>query len=129
MSGIFGGKAQTVNTVQQSDPWSGVQPHLSSLFQAANTEFGRPAYDYVANQSPLTSQAQGLIAQRAMDPNSLIGQSQSLLGNTIAGNYLTPDSNPYLKSSVQDALGLAGSAFAKQYGGAAGQNLGNSGYQ
>ena len=84
---------------------------------------------YLADQSPYTIQSQNMAVNMANDPNSVIGQSQSLLGNTIAGKYLTPDSNPYLQASVQDALGLAGSAFAKQYGGAAGQNLGNSGYQ
>jgi hypothetical protein len=70
-----------------------------------------------------------LRAQQALNPNSLTNQAQGQLRSTIAGNYLTPDSNPYLKASVQDALGLAGSSFASQYGGQAGSNLGNSGYQ
>ena len=126
MSKVFGGGG-TVNTVQQADPWSGVQPYLTDMFGRGNTlSYGSP-YSYAA--SPFTLQAQQLAAQKAQDPNSLVGQSQSMLGNTISGQYLSPDSNPYLKASVQDALGLAGSAFAKQFGGAAGQNLGNSGYQ
>ena len=131
MSSIFGGGGSTVNTVQKSDPWWGTQPHLLDINSLARQQYdqNRQGYNYVANQSPFTAQAQQLIAQRALDPNSLIGQSQSMLGNTISGKYLSPDSNPYLQSSVQDALGLAGSAFAKQYGGAAGRNLDNSGYQ
>jgi hypothetical protein len=43
--------------------------------------------------------------------------------------YLNPESNPAFRNSVNDALGLAKSQFAGQYGGPAGQNLGNSGYQ
>ena len=128
MSSIFGGGGgNTVNTVQNADPWRGVQPYLTDLFGQAQSQANRTPFDYAA--SPYTAQAQNLTAQKALDPNSLVGQSQGLLGNTISGQYLSPDSNPYLKASVQDALGLAGSAFAKQYGGPAGQNLGNSGYQ
>lgn len=118
MSGVLGGgKTQTVNTTQNSEPWAGVQPYLRDLFGQAQSLYNRPG------------QAQALITQRAMDPNSLTRQAQGALGDTISGNYLDPSSNPYLRSSVEDALGLAGSAFAKQYGGPAGQNLGNSGYQ
>jgi hypothetical protein len=61
--------------------------------------------------------------------NGLFGAAENQVKSTLAGDYLNPQSNPYLKSSVQDALGLAGSAFAGQYGGGAGNNLGNSGYQ
>ena len=129
MSGLFGGKAQTVPTQTSSAPWSGVQPHLLNLYDSAQSAFNRGPFDYAGNQSPLTRQAQNLTVQRALDPNSLTAGAQSALGDTISGRMLSPDSNPYLKASVEDALGLAGSAFAKQYGGQAGQNLGNSGYQ
>jgi hypothetical protein len=61
--------------------------------------------------------------------NGLFGQAQDLTSRTLAGDYLNPNSNPFLASSVKDALGLAGSAFAGQYGGSAGTNLGNTGYQ
>lgn len=121
MSSIFGGGG-TVNTVQKSDPWAGQQPYLYDVFNRAGAAANQPI-------SPYTLQSRDLIAQRALDPNSLIGQSQSVLGNTISGKYLDPSSNPFLAKSVSDALGQAGSAFAGQYGGAAGQNLGNSGYQ
>lgn len=188
----MGGGGQTVNTVQQADPWKGVQPYLTDMFSRANylsnrgwtpaaqtgapmpaaapaqsqpvfMSFGpegEPKYELadgtrvpgpnfapptqggpqspgeftdvnavLAQQSPYTLQAQQAMVQRAQDPNSLIGRSQSQLSSTIAGNYLSPETNPFFKSAVEDALGLAGSAFAKQYGGAAGGNLGNSGYQ
>src|SRR6185312_1689486 len=122
-----GGSSGSTTTTQNTSPWTGVQPYLLDLFKQSQGVANRTPFDYAA--SPFTTQAQNLTVQKALDPNSLVGQSQGLLGNTISGQYLSPDSNPYLKASVQDALGLAGSAFAKQYGGPAGQNLGNSGYQ
>lgn len=165
-----GGSSGNTTTIQQADPWVGVQPSLRNLFAQGNQyafgPFNAQSYlaanpdvaaaginpyqhylnfgisegrqgsgmsstplSYLAPQSSDTLQAQDLIRSRAMDPNSLIAQSQGVLGNTIAGKYLSPDSNPFLKSAVQDALGLAGAAFSKQYGGAAGQGLDNTGYQ
>jgi hypothetical protein len=64
-----------------------------------------------------------------MDPNSLVGRAQGTLGNTISGQYLNPSTNPYLAGSVNDALGQVQSKFAGLYGGAAGANVNNSGYQ
>lgn len=125
---LFGGsKGGTTQAVQSNSPWAGAQPHLLNLFQGAQNLYNQGPFSYTP--SPFTTQAQNLMVQRAQDPNSITGQTMGQLGDTISGKYLTPDSNPYLKASVEDALGLAGSAYAKQFGGAAGQNLGNSGYQ
>jgi hypothetical protein len=61
--------------------------------------------------------------------NGLFGAAQDQVRSTLNGDYLNPNTNPYFQSSVNDALGMARSSFAGQYGGAAGNNLGNSGYQ
>jgi len=105
MSGTFGGSSGTVNTQGTSTPWSGVQPYLLDAFQKAQANYG-------------ASQA----------PNSLTSQAQGTAGSIMA-TPLNPSANSDFKASVQDALGQAGSAFAGQYGGPAGTNLGNSGYQ
>lgn len=123
MSGILGGKAQTVTTQADSQPWTGVQPYLRDLFMRGHDQY------YTGKQSPNTIQGQQMAANTALDPNSLLNQSSAQFGKTISGDYLNPESNPNLKGAVQDALGLAGSSFAGQYGGAAGNNLSNSGYQ
>lgn len=79
--------------------------------------------------------AQGNVAQgqqilNGINPNNpLLPASQNEAMKTIRGDYLDPSSNPYFASSVNDALGLAKSQFAGMYGGAAGQNLDNSGFQ
>lgn len=113
VGGLFGTEQGTVpynnsfNNTSSSTPAAFAMPYLTHGLEQAQS-----IYD--ANQSPsmgLTNSAQGY------------------LQDSISGKYLSPDSNPYLKASVTDALGQAGSAFAGQFGGAAGQNLNNSGYQ
>src|SRR5690606_8839014 len=48
-----------------------------------------------------------------------------VLGDTIAGKFLDVSTNPALR----DALGMARSNIASLYGGSAGQNFSNSGFQ
>lgn len=104
--GSKGTKQGTTTTTQNAEPWKPVQPYLLDLFQrgqaASNTPFSGPR-----------------LAPGATD----------VMGDTIRGDYLTPNSNPFLANYVNDALGLVKSNFAGQYGGQAGSNLGNSGYQ
>lgn len=121
MSGILGSKSQTVTTEANNQPWAVAQPYLGNLFSRAHSQS-------LAAPSPYTAQGQQMAANIALDPNSLLNRASGSLQDTMAGKYLTPDSNPYLRGAVTDALGLAGSSFAGQYGGA-GANLGNSGYQ
>ena len=76
--------------------------------------------------TPALNNAQGVFNSGG---NGLFGQAQDLTSRTLNGDYLNPNSNPYLASSVNDALGLAKSSFAGQYGGTGGMNLDNTGYQ
>jgi hypothetical protein len=78
MSSVFGGGGKTVNTVQNADPWTGVQPYLGDLFGQAQGLANRTPFGYAP--SPYTQQAQQLTAQRALDPKSLTAQSQGVLG-------------------------------------------------
>lgn len=133
---IFGGGSQpsgttSTNTIQQSDPWSGVQPYLQNVFGQGQSLYNRGPYSgpYIGSQSPYTQQATAALAQRGATGSPLVSAAQNELQNTINGQYLDPNNNPAFKSAVGDALGLAGSTFAGQYGGAAGSNLSNSGYQ
>lgn len=121
-SSLLGGK-KSGSVTQSNDPWAGVQPYLTSLYQRGNR-----LYKSGLTPSPYTLQGRQMAAQTALNPNSLTSGSQRLLSDTIAGNYLRPESNPYLADSVRDALGLTGSAFASQFSGA-GANMGNTGYQ
>lgn len=126
-----GGGTTNTNTIQNTTPWSGAQPYLSYGLQQAQNIYGAGPYSgsYIAPQSAATQQSYATGIAAATNPNSLTSQAQNVLGNTLSGANLNPASNPYLASTVSDALGQAGTAFASQYGGAAGNNVNNSGYQ
>lgn len=109
LKGLFGtdkGVTQTQSTNNSqttNNPWSGVQPYLLDLFQRGQSSLDAG--------TPLTGQAAGTVS------------------GMLSPGFLNPANNPAFRDSVNDALGLARSQFAGQYGGPAGQNLGNSGYQ
>jgi hypothetical protein len=103
---LFGTKQGTIDTNSSSSPWAPQQPYLTDLF----------------------SRAQGAVNNPYSGP-ALSPAATGQLQDTINGKYLDPSLNPALQGYVNDALGLAKSQFAGQYGGPAGANLGNSGYQ
>ena len=106
MSGdLFGTDSGSTETVNK--PWRPVRQPLANAFRDAKGVY-RSA-ERLGN--PLTEQASGV------------------LSNIISGGYLNPSTNPFFRGAVDDALGQAKSAFAGQFGGQAGSNLGNSGYQ
>lgn len=91
--------AETVTTVSQ--PWSGIQPFLSRLYNRADALYGSPAgqMDYypnstVANLSNQTQGALGAITNLGMGGTPYGQAGDSLLTNTLQGNYL--NGNPYL---------------------------------
>jgi hypothetical protein len=121
------GKPELQERTSSASPWSVQQGYLHDLFDQGRQLYNNGPTTYQA--SPLTTQAQNMVSGLSQDPNSLYSQSQRQLGDTISGKYLDPNTNPYLSSSVNDALGLAKTQFAGLYGGPAGQNVGNTGFQ
>lgn len=121
---------QGTDTTKKS-PWGQQAQYLDYGFQRANNLYNQGPYKgpFIGEASPYTAQAQQMLAQKAMDPNSLSAASQRQLGSTIAGDYLNPSSNPHFSAAVNDALGQAKTSFMSQYGGSAGSNLGNTGFQ
>lgn len=103
LKGLFGTDKGTIDTHATNSPWAGVQPYLLDLFQRGQGAVNTP--------SPLAAQASNAV------------------GGMLSPEFLNPSSNPAFAGAVSDAIGQAKSAFAGQYGGPAGQNLGNSGYQ
>lgn len=123
--GIFGGGGGggtvSTNTVQQSDPWAGVQPYLTDVFSKAQGLYNQGSYqgNYIAPQSPYTQQAIQMQAQQAMDPNSLTAQAQRNVGDTLSGKYLTIDGNPAIQAAVDAAQRTVNKQFS-------GDNYGSS---
>jgi hypothetical protein len=79
----------------------------------------------VAGFSPEQSMAQNLARMRATGGSSLIRGAQGQVGDIIGGKYLTPDSNPWLKSYYEKAAETAmpqidtAAVNAGRYGGGA----------
>jgi hypothetical protein len=103
--GLLGGSKKSGNITQTNLP----SPAMQEVHANASNIFNNPKYNY---RGPM-----------------LAGGATQNLQSTIRGDYLNPASNPFLGQYVNDALGLVKSNFAGQYGGQAGGNLGNSGYQ
>lgn len=55
--------------------------------------------------------------------SELVGQSQDLLGRTIGGEFLSPDSNPFLQQTFNRAADLTRGRLDTEFAGA-GRNLG-----
>jgi hypothetical protein len=109
------GTTQTTN-----EPWSAQQPYLKNLFSYAQNLYGGAA------QSPETLSAIQKMRERAMGGNNLTAQSQAQFGKTIAGDYLDPSSNPYLASTVQQALDPVQARVNSTFGVGGGNNFGSS---
>ncbi len=57
------------------------------------------------------------------NPNDLIGQSQDLTSRTLAGDFLDPNSNPFLQGTFDRAADLTRTRLSSEFAGA-GRNLG-----
>lgn len=101
---------------------------LGALLGAANGG-AKPAGNVTTTQGPpdwLMPYIQGNLGAgqnilNGMQSNQgLLNSAQNQVQKTINGDYLNPDTNPYLAQSANDALGLAKSQFNSQYTGAFG---------
>lgn len=103
------GGGGTSTTVQKADPWSGVQPYLTSAYQKASNLYENtdgpqmyPGQTYVS-PSDLTLESRGAIEDYARngmntDINSIRGSYGTLLGAADVNN------NPYLYAAAQGAI-------------------------
>lgn len=127
-----GGGGSQQKSTQTVVPWAGVQPYITDYLaksqNVANTPFQYNAGDQIAPFSP--EQQYGLAAQtqRAIQGSPVNAAAQSNITDTLNGNYLSPDSNPWLKANVDQALndvtGRINSQFGNaNFGGSANQEL------
>src|SRR4029078_3770582 len=126
MSGSSGGGTTTT----KNEPPDYVKPYsIGYLNQAANVA-NLPYHPYtgarVADFSPAQQLGFGMNEQNAINSAPLAGQADRSLSDTINGNYLTADSNPYLKGAVDSALGDVSSRVNSQF---SGNNYGSSGHE
>lgn len=84
-------------TVENSEPWAGAQPYLQSVMSQAGGLYGAQAPSM--GMSPITQQAMGLTAQRALDGSPLLQTAQNTVQNMAGG----APTNPYLDQMAQKA--------------------------
>lgn len=116
----------TVQTQQSSEPWWAAQPHLANIFARAQTQSNAPQ---LAGQSPYTLEALQRQAQSTLNPDSLTNQGIGQFGKTIQGDYLSADSNPYLKGAVDKAMNDVQGRVNSVYGRGGGNNFGSTAHQ
>jgi hypothetical protein len=116
-SGLLGGGAKqagTVTTVQDIPDW--LKPYVMKNIAGAQGVMNNPLFDPTsilqkANgiaSNPLYDPTQNLqnaqnVLNAGVAPNPLVQQAQDEMSKTIAGQYLSPDSNPWLKSTYDQA--------------------------
>ncbi|HIG17797.1 MAG TPA: tail fiber domain-containing protein [Candidatus Handelsmanbacteria bacterium] len=91
---------------QSSKPWIEQQPFLKEIYGLAQGLHGQGPYEYgpdrVAGFDPASSQGQYQAEQRAMKGSPLLRDAQGEMRKTLSGEYLSPESNPWL-SGMYDA--------------------------
>lgn len=89
-----GGESKPQTTTQTSEPWSGVQPYLTSGYKDLSTLYkgGAPSYypgNTVAQFAPETEQAlSGTTARATQGTDPLNTASSGYLQNVLGGQYL-----------------------------------------
>lgn len=109
------GSDSSSTQTQTAEPWSGVQPHLRTMYDAALSNFqqGGPQYypnSTVAPKSPVTGMAEQGLFGRATTGNALLPTGQSAAASTLNDDYMW--GNP----------AMLGQLFMSQGGDAAGMD-------
>jgi hypothetical protein len=95
----------TTTTVQNSSPWSGVQPNLRTLYDYGQEAFQRPMSFFpgqtYANPAQETSHAIDWQSDRALRGSPINDAMSGELTKTLGGDYL--DANPAMAEFTQHA--------------------------
>lgn len=102
-SGSSGG-----TTVQKTEPWDAAKPYYKDLYQTASDAYkaiNKEGYtgQLVADQSADTISAQNTMRDLIPALQTTGTNAMTLANNTMSGNYLNAESNPYLQSAVAAA--------------------------
>ena len=105
--------AQGPPQTTKSEPWEGLQPYLLDAMSQAKTAAGQTSTDPYSGQmtAPVTeaqqqaNQQRITLAQSAQPGAAAVGQGAiKLAGDTLSGQYLNPESNPYFKAGLQATI-------------------------
>jgi hypothetical protein len=127
-----GGSSQptTTTTISKSEPPAFVQPWSTQLMERGAALSNNPYTPYtgqkIADQAPETAIGLDRTSQRAMDGSPLMQATQANQLATVNGDFMSPDSNPYLKANVDRALGDVQTKVNSQFNNA---NYGSTAHQ
>lgn len=106
-----GGKQSGTQTqTQKSEPWDAQQPYLKDIFSQAQSQYNSSNPQYypgstMANQSAATTGGQQGALAAAGNGQGLVNNATGVANATLNGDYLSPDSNPFLKATFDKAAG------------------------
>ena len=108
----------------KTQPWQGQQQHLRDLYSRAEGQYGGDQYQYgperVASFDPASNRAFQMAELRANEGSSLNRAAQGQTEATARGDFLDPESNPWLERTGE----VGARALRRQYLGAV-QGLGS----
>lgn len=125
-----GGGGGDTTTVQKADPWEGVQPYIKDFLSKGSQVTQQPFQFYngdtIAGFSPEQEAGFKLNTQRALAGSPTLNAANNQVTSTINGDYLSPDSNPYFKGTVDRAMDDVQTRINSQF---SGNNFNNSAHQ
>ena len=117
MGGSSSKPSGSVTTVASNEPSDFIKPYLTTGLDTAQDLFETPRTMYegstVVPFAPQTEAALTAIQERAEAGSPLVTGAQDLTSATMAGDYLSPDSNPYLVSAMDAATRPMREAFTE----------------
>jgi len=117
MSGSSSPSSTTVTNKSEPPAW--VKPYAVNLMDQGAAVASRPYEAYTGTRVAGFSPEQELGLQgtvnRATQGNEAVNAGQGMLTNTLNGQYLSPDSNPWLKQNVDSAMSQAQGKLNTQF--------------
>ena len=114
--------AGQTTTIQQSDPWSGVRPFLERQYSEGNRLYqtGGPGYPEFSTVTPYTAgqqEALGRGSERAVAGSPLQAAGRQTMQRTVQGDYLDPNTNPFLAQNFNTMAGRVRENIGQNFGG------------
>lgn len=102
------GSPKTQTVTSKSEPWNEAKPYYEGLYKSAVDAFGqtnKQSYqgDMWAGPTERQQQANNLMANNVWGTGA--SDLRQLGSDTVSGRYMDPESNPWLKGSVESAAG------------------------
>ena len=115
-----GSNPSNLTTTTQNEPSDFIRPYLTEAIDYSQDLFQSDLPNFFPNAtyvdfSPETQTALDLTTTRATQGNPLLGQAQTVLGDTLQGNYLSPTSNPYAQAVYNQMAGDVTSQVQSQF--------------